>query len=109
MTKFAVPSVHLNGTSQEELERQLREAASAIATAVEKLRQAAPHGRDYYVQEGDALAKAQAEHWSRVERLENVGQELLEVYEAIVFGPDQRHENRCSVGTQPRPNTVDVH
>lgn len=100
MTKLAVPTIHLNGTSQQELENQLREAASAVAKAVEKLCQAAPHGRDYYVQEPDGFQQARAEHRARVERLESVGQELMQIYEAIVFAENQRNENRCSVGAQ---------
>lgn len=86
MSALAIPSVHLNGTSKESLEQQLREAASAVATAIEKLNAAAPHPRDYYVQNGDAFMRAQAEYRVRLERLESVGKELLEIYEGIYFG-----------------------
>ena len=44
-----VPTIHLNGTSHDELLRQILDAKEAIRKAVEALANAAPNMRDYYV------------------------------------------------------------
>lgn len=77
------PTVHLNGTSKEELQRQLRDAHEAIGKAIEAMAQAAPHGRDYYPQGSSVIYNAQAEHTSRVRRLESVREELFAIWENI--------------------------
>jgi len=77
------PSLHLNGTSREELEQQIENATSAINTAIRKLNDAAPNGRDYYPQGETAIIIAQKEHQSRVERLKSVYDELFTIYENI--------------------------
>lgn len=73
---LAVPTVHLNGTSKNGLLEQITEALTALHEAERKLIATAPHGRDYYVQPGDAYAKAEAEHIERVLALRNVISEL---------------------------------
>lgn len=47
---ITIPTVHLNGTSKEELLQQLRVAAKAGDDFLDALNQAMPHDRDYYVQ-----------------------------------------------------------
>lgn len=47
-----VPTVHLNGTSKGELLDQAHRAARAVANAITAVMQAAPNGRDFYVQGG---------------------------------------------------------
>lgn len=84
MTTLKVPTVHLNGTSEQELRSQLKEAAIAVTTAMEALRHAAPHGRDYYVQSDTACNEAIKEHCARLDRLSSVYDELVEIHEAIV-------------------------
>jgi hypothetical protein len=64
-----IPTVHLNGTSREELCLQLQRADDALLAAYEALSATAPHGRDYYPQGEDAIVKATAEHRSRLRRL----------------------------------------
>lgn len=76
-----VPTLHLNGTSRRELISQLLGAATAVSKAQDALGQAAPHGRDYYVQDdsataGDAIRQATLQHISRLQRLESVRKEL---------------------------------
>lgn len=78
-----VPTIHLNGTSKERLLDALEEAYAAIHTAIEKLGETAPNGRDYYPQGPDALFKAQEEHFARMQKLEDVRRELQELAEAI--------------------------
>ena len=73
------PTIHLNGTSAEELLKNYRAAYNAILNAQAALQQAAPHGRDYYVQSGDSIAVAISQHVSRVQRLESVRREIEEL------------------------------
>jgi hypothetical protein len=48
-TVLEIPTVHLNGTSRDELISQLRGAMEAVHAAEKALAQAGPHARDYYV------------------------------------------------------------
>ena len=73
------PTIHINGTSAEELLKNLRAAYNAILNAQAALQGTAPHGRDYYVQSGDAIAVAISQHVSRVTRLESVRKEIEEL------------------------------
>jgi hypothetical protein len=77
------PTVHLNGTSKDELLRQLCDAHAAIAEAMRAMSECAPNGRDYYPQGADALSRATAEHRGRVERLADVQRELMDIAEHI--------------------------
>jgi len=79
-----VPTVHLNGTSAKALREQLIEAITALRRAQDKLLQAMPHGRDYYVQDGDATTEAQTEMRARVTKVGEVEAELVTIYEGIV-------------------------
>jgi hypothetical protein len=85
MTK---PTVHLNGSGREALRRQYQAAYLTLGPAIEALRQATPHGRDYYPQDGGringpAYQAARAEHAERLNRLETVQQELITIYRAV--------------------------
>lgn len=82
-TTLTVPTVHLNGTGQKGLLEQLETAISAVDAATDAVAQAAPHGRDYYVQGPDAYSKARAEHDARLAKLQNVSYELGEVWSAV--------------------------
>ena len=70
------PSVHLNGTSAEELLNGYAAAFSALSAARDKLALTAPHGRDYYVQPDDAIAAATEQHVRRMQRLTAVIHEI---------------------------------
>lgn len=79
-----VPTVHLNGTSRESLIRGLEKAYVAITQAIDAVCDAAPHGRDYYVQDlGDAYNRARDEHESRVRKLVEVRNEIEELVTGI--------------------------
>ena len=78
--KLAEPTIHLNGSSRERLAELYRAAYRALATAVEKLDDAAPHGRDYYPQGPEAFSQAQAEHRARMEAVERVKAEIQTLY-----------------------------
>jgi hypothetical protein len=80
---LAVPTIHLNGTSRENLMEDLLGAYHALTEAITALGRACPNGRDYYPQGNDALSAALEDHRSRLARLESVKAELMQVAEAI--------------------------
>jgi hypothetical protein len=79
---LSVPTIHLNGSNGTTLFEQISAIREALATALDVMGQAAPHGRDYYVQKiagDDAYGKARREHDARVEKVLSV----IEEYEHI--------------------------
>ena len=78
-----IPSIHLNGTSRDELVEQLIKAARSLRLAIEALGEATPNGRDYYVQGPSALHQARGEHRVRLGKLQDVYDELETLAEAI--------------------------
>jgi hypothetical protein len=77
------PTLHLNGTSYDELYRQLSEACSAINDAIAKVEEATPNSRDYYVKGDAAMPSAMREHVDRVRRLVAVKNELFSILEDV--------------------------
>lgn len=47
LTEVPAPTVNINGTSKDQLMRDHQMARDALRDAVEALKSAAPHGRDY--------------------------------------------------------------
>lgn len=66
-----VPFIHMNGTSRERLLEALEEAYCAVREAMDKLRECAPNGRDYYPAPG-RMEQAVAQHRGRQEHLQAV-------------------------------------
>ena len=56
----AIPTVHLNGTSGQDLRREYQTAYRAVKFAIDSLCEATCNGRDYYPQEAEAYAERQA-------------------------------------------------
>lgn len=77
------PTIHLNGTSREELLRQVCDAVAAVRTAIGALVDMSPNGRDYYPQGSDAINLAVKEHHARLEKLRAVQDELNAMAESI--------------------------
>lgn len=73
---LTMPTIHSNGTSREELHRGYRSAHSAVLTAMSRVGDSWPIGRDYYTRGPDVINQAIKEHRSRLERLDSVLQEL---------------------------------
>lgn len=91
--KITFPVVHLNGTSKEELVKQMDDAYDAINNAFETLKKAAPNGRDYYVRDNEGhLDRAVAEHQDRLRRLASVMNECEAIAMAIEDEETQRTE-----------------
>lgn len=78
---IAVPTVHLNGTSAEELLKQLATAFEAATTAIIGLYHAAPNNRDYYPTKQEN--QAQTEHTIRAKTLSAVRTELNEMRDHV--------------------------
>ncbi len=77
------PTIHLNGSGAKQLAEALEEAYRTLDVARDALQKTAPHGRDYYVQEGDAFLKARNEFQARQQALAKVQAELLAIYQAV--------------------------
>jgi hypothetical protein len=89
-----VPTVHLNGTSKDELLKQLadvmeglRDANSALRDAEIAMAQATPHDRDYYVQGPRHGHEARHQNSERRRRLiemkEELGDMARDIYNVI--------------------------
>ena len=74
--KILLPVVHLNGTSSDDLNEQVRGARVALREAIEALQKAAPNARDYYPHGTSAIYDAQREHQERLSKLEDVMSDL---------------------------------
>jgi hypothetical protein len=80
------PVVHLNGTSREELLDQVVKAGQALRQAINALHDAEPNARDYYPKGNGYWEGARQEHQDRVNRLQGVLSELMDLSEAIADG-----------------------
>ena len=87
---LSVPTVHLNGTSKQELLDQLKNAFRAVREAEAIVRKAYPHGRDYYVQtDTGGIEEAMRQHGRRLVSLNNIANELEAI--AIAVQEQGRH------------------
>ena len=77
------PTIADNGTSKDELKRQLCRVVARLTTALEAMSEAAPVACDYQPQDESVFAKASAEHRERVDRLVAIRREYLEILEAV--------------------------
>jgi hypothetical protein len=80
---LAIPTVHLNGTSREQLLEGLSDAIHAMHEAGRALAKAAPNARDYYVQGAGAINTALNQHEARMTKLREVIRELEQIVFAI--------------------------
>lgn len=81
------PSIHLNGTSREELVRQMQDAVDALNLALGALHDAQPNSRDYYPQGPDAIQKAEFHHRRRLEDLVEIRDEMMAIWEKMLSRP----------------------
>jgi len=83
-TDLARPTVHLNGTSRDELRRAYENASQAVFRALDAVAQASPNGRDYYPQGPDAIITAGKQHRERTKKLHEVLEELQAIEEGLL-------------------------
>ena len=81
--ELQAPLVHLNGSGKDHLIDNLCGASQALNGAYEVLRRVCPNGRDYYPLGSAAMARAEQEHRSRLERLDQIKAEIDAMAEAI--------------------------
>ena len=80
---LCVPTVHLNGTSKDELLGQLRRAIITATALKEFLAEAMPHDRDYYVQ-GEGLGiRARMQQKVRILKVETIIDDLTAIFQSV--------------------------
>lgn len=80
MASLAVPTVHLGGTSKDELLEQVVTAGQAVQAAAGMVARAYPNARDY-IGRPVAYALARDQHGARLDRLHDIAKE----YEALAI------------------------
>lgn len=80
---LTLPTLHLNGSGYDHLWALHAEANGALRNALNNLAEAAPHGRDFYVQGDDAFSKARAQHENRMDRIRSVMAEIDAIMENL--------------------------
>ena len=81
------PTIHLNGTTADELLGSLEVACNELHKTLEAVARTAPHGRDY-PNRTEALTEATAAHIERMNRLRAVYDELQELWLATFVAND---------------------
>ena len=81
-----IPTIHSNGTSQDDLQQLVDNASASVAVAISELAKAAPNARDYYPQGPHAFTAAVAQHQARLAKLEAVNDELFALQVGIADG-----------------------
>jgi hypothetical protein len=81
MTAIIAPKVNLNGTAALTLLAQNIAVAETLRAAIRLAGEAAPHGRDFQTTpdpEG-TFSTARAQHWERLEKLNEVLEEIVAI------------------------------
>jgi hypothetical protein len=90
-----VPTVHLNGTAAVDLLDQLQTAIDALLEGARALAQAAPNGRDYYVQGGSTIQTAMSAHARRCQEIDRTITELTEQRDHVQCVVDYKAAQRA--------------
>jgi hypothetical protein len=94
---IVVPTVHLGGTSGNELMLKNFDAFSAVCDAIAKVQDAAPHGRDY-PNGSESAMRATSEHARRLKALEAVKAELQVIHDTVAMDIEERAAFKGVVG-----------
>lgn len=99
-----LPTIHLNGTGADSLQREYRSVRQAIAAAANALTAATCNARDFYPQEPGAWERARAERAEAFRLLQQVS-DYAEAWE--LHAMDSRRGRRtvtaCEPATLPAP------
>jgi hypothetical protein len=79
-----IPTVHSNGSGEKNLTKQIKDVYVALHDVIDVMRQASPHGRDYYTQEDGAFEKARDEHEARIAKVKSVMDDMLKLNDGIM-------------------------
>jgi hypothetical protein len=80
---LCVPTVHLNGTSKDDLLMQLRQAIITATALKEFLQEGMPHDRDFFLQGEGMGMRARMHQKVRVLKVETIIDELTAIYHAV--------------------------
>lgn len=69
---LTLPSIHMNGTSGQELLNQCLDVMRALEAAKKAIQNAVPNARDYYVQGPMAYHAARNEHIARLTAIQGI-------------------------------------
>lgn len=94
--KVVVPTVHLNGSPAVNLRDDLAVAIGAMRDAQRRMVEAAPNGRDYYVQGNDAARLVMAQHERRCMDLNRILTELEEMRDHVQAVIDFKEQQRAA-------------
>ena len=89
--KYAVPTIHRNGDTAQELLAQITNAGKAIREAQKALQLACPNARNYYTMIPPNYPQAVREHEARLTKLHTIYAELVEIANSI---QDQERERK---------------
>ena len=78
------PTIHLGGTSREQLNADYRAAYDAVSEALRVVQEVWPHDRDYFMQGTEAMREAHSQHCARVKAL----RAIKDQYERLVLATD---------------------
>jgi hypothetical protein len=85
------PIVNINGTSADELVRQVVDILSALREAKMTIENNGPHGRDFQTApDGTAFRLAQSEHRTRLIRLDAMIKEYEDIGNAVIAQKENR-------------------
>ena len=77
------PTIHLNGTSKQQLLDDYCDTRQALDAAMEKMIENGPNARDYYPAGDQAYRQAVKEHHDRIEQIHRVRFEIETIAEHI--------------------------
>ena len=97
-TNMTLPTIHINGTSPEMLVEGYLEARRAVEAAKDAINKIEFNARDYYTQGGRAWDEAVKEHRARLNALQQVSEELLELAAHCQDAADERERRRNHTG-----------
>jgi hypothetical protein len=80
---LCIPTVHLNGTSKDELVGQLRRAIITATALKEFMQEGMPHPRDYYVQGEGIDIRARMHQKVRILKVETIIDDLEAILQGI--------------------------
>lgn len=83
MDELAIPYIHLNGTSKTSLLDGLGKVHIALEEAAQKLREAAPNGRDAYPVPG-LMKRLEAQHVRRLKTIRDLQEEIYAEMDEIL-------------------------
>ncbi len=93
MKTVQAPTVHLNGTTKDDLLDAIEDAFHAVSEALDKMRKTCPNGRDYQTRGALPFEVALAQHQHRLLRVASVMDELEAIATAIHEGVDEMDTN----------------